>query len=240
MNREDNEEISKFLYKQSVRGYEFNINRYKDWMNLYAVFVGAFFIAYYTLIGKGNIILSLIIVLLGLATSFCWFFSFQGYYNWQKSWIQILHYHESLFLENANFQVDNKNKYRVYSVAIDNGKLYSSQKIIEIFLQIVIVGWSILLIKELLFLIIKCCLCSNIYAINNCIYKFLCPCIVIIFILVLLLILIIYWLKKEILKKILSDIDTMYKLEKIKLDDKKSVYRVIKPKEEIVVNEKES
>ena len=32
----------------------------------------------------------------------------------------------------------------------------------------------------------------------------------------------------------------MYKLEKIKLDEKESVYRVIKPKEEIVVNEKEA
>ena len=234
----EKEEFSRFLYEQAVRGYEFNINRYKDWMNLYAIFVGAFFIAYYTLIDKVNI-LSLIIILLGFVTSFCWLFSFYGYYNWQKSWVQILHYHESPFLEDTNIQVDDKNKYRVYSVAIDNGKLYSSQKIIKIFLNTVIAGWSILLIKDLFFLIINNC-CCNIYITNNCIYQNLCPCICIILFLILFLILIICWLKKEISKKILSDIDNMDKLEKIKLDEKESVYRVIKPKEEIVVNEKEA
>lgn len=39
----------KYLYEKAIEGYKFNVERYKDWMNLYAIFVGAFFVAYYTI-----------------------------------------------------------------------------------------------------------------------------------------------------------------------------------------------
>jgi hypothetical protein len=59
------------LYEKAIEGYKFNVERYKDWMNLYAIFVGAFFVAYYTIFASGkNDILLFIIALLGLIASY--------------------------------------------------------------------------------------------------------------------------------------------------------------------------
>ena len=146
----ENKENSKYLCEKAIDGYIHITERYKDWMNLYAIFTGAFFIAYYTLC-KSKTELSVLIIILGLITSFCWLFSFYGYYHWLISWNKILHYHENLFLKDSNLS----GKYRIYSFYFQpKGKpLYSTQKITEKFLFCVIGGWFVLLFnpaKELI------------------------------------------------------------------------------------------
>lgn len=193
-------EISKFMYEKAIDGYKFIIERYKDWMNLYAIFTGAFFIAYYTLIYIEKYEnLKILIIILGLITSVCWFYSFLGYYHWQISWIKMLQYHESLFLKLNINDKEIYNDYRVYSLFCKEVKkpLYSSQKIIKIFLFLIIIGWLILLFnplknKILNFIDIK--LCCFI-----CLYVF--------FILVLIF-LIGYFFRQ----KCLSNTATMYEL----------------------------
>jgi hypothetical protein len=65
-------------YKEAIQGYDFHINRFNAWMNLYAIFVGAFFVAYCTMYGKSSF-LDFTIIIAGYITSLCWLGSFIGY-----------------------------------------------------------------------------------------------------------------------------------------------------------------
>jgi hypothetical protein len=88
------------MYEKAIAGYQFHVTRYKDWMNMYAIFVGALFVGYYNIAASSfvecnNIILEFIILIVGLIASLSWLVSFQGYYTWMISWIRILQLHEN-------------------------------------------------------------------------------------------------------------------------------------------------
>lgn len=41
-------------YKTAINGFQFQISRYNTWMNYYAIFVGALFVAFYKVFPAGK------------------------------------------------------------------------------------------------------------------------------------------------------------------------------------------
>lgn len=132
--------MEKEQYERAINAYNEHVSRYKEWMHLYSIFTGAFFVAYCNVFDK-NAFLSLVIIVVGLIASICWLGSFLGYYSWMKSWINILQKREKdyLFAE--------KEKHRIYSI-VDKEKIqkhgYSTQKITKCFIITIIIGWTAL------------------------------------------------------------------------------------------------
>ena len=89
-------------YDKAVEAYQFHVQRYHTWVNYYAIFVGALFVAFYTIIPQSenvqctpcsgtifsfldSIWLPLLIITLGWFASMCWLASIIGHYEWMKS-----------------------------------------------------------------------------------------------------------------------------------------------------------
>ena len=90
-------------YEKAIAAYQFHVERYNTWMNYYSIFVGALFIAYYSIKPDSNseFILSAITIV-GLISSACWLASFKGYYSWLKSWTNVIQFHENRIICNDN------------------------------------------------------------------------------------------------------------------------------------------
>lgn len=142
-----NMEKETYAYEKAINGYLSHVQRYKDWMNLYALFTGALFIGYYTM-PEELFIEKMLILIIGLIGSFCWLGSFYGYYNWLISWTKILHYHESKYIE----AMGKDDTFRVYSLVSEEAVKWglSTQKITRIFIYCIVIGWASLLINKLL------------------------------------------------------------------------------------------
>lgn len=138
-------ECEKEQYEKAINAYNIHVSKYKEWMHLYSIFTGAFFIGYYNVIDKNNF-LSMVIIIAGLITSICWLGSFLGHYSWMKSWVHILHQRERDYLSDEN------KKYRIYSI-VDKKSIekhgYSTQKITQYFIITIIVGWVTLCINQI-------------------------------------------------------------------------------------------
>jgi len=153
MEKENPEfEICFRYYEKAIEGRNFHYQNYNHWVNLYSIFTGAVFIAYYTIFNKLNepSFLEIVLQFLGLITSICWLSSVRGYYHWMLSWIKVVHEYEKKL---ADISKD-ENKYFVYSVLYDiqNGfchKNLSTQKITVIFVFCVICAWILLLVRSL-------------------------------------------------------------------------------------------
>lgn len=90
---EDNTENVKFAYGKAIDAYNEHRRSYQAWVNLYAIFTGAFFIALYSTMAwdsDDRHWFTILISLLGLFTSICWLASVVGYYAWMKSWIEVV------------------------------------------------------------------------------------------------------------------------------------------------------
>lgn len=141
--------MEKYMYEKAIKAYEFQVGRFNTWMNYYALFVGALFIAYYTT-KNSYIKLSEIghfsIVFMGLFSSICWLLSLLGHYSWIKSWTKIVHFHEE--------QLPGlKDRHRVYTLFYEKSLKkygYSTQKVTLIFIGLVIFAWVALLSNEYL------------------------------------------------------------------------------------------
>ena len=85
-------------YGKVVEAYQFHVQRYHTWVNYYAIFVGALFVAFYTIIPQSenvqcspcsgtifsfldSIWLPLLIITLGWFASMCWLASIIGHYD---------------------------------------------------------------------------------------------------------------------------------------------------------------
>ena len=85
-------------YDKAVESYQFHVQRYHTWVNYYAIFVGALFVAFYTIIPQSenvqygpcsgtifsfldSIWLPLLIITLGWFASMCWLASIMGIMN---------------------------------------------------------------------------------------------------------------------------------------------------------------
>lgn len=77
-------------YEKAIEGRNFHYQNYNTWVNYYAIFTGALFIGYYSIIDKGNEFCSFLIVLLGYITSLCWHLTVKGHYHWMLSWIKVV------------------------------------------------------------------------------------------------------------------------------------------------------
>lgn len=109
-------------YEKAIEAYQFHVQRYHTWVNYYAIFVGALFVAFYTVVSQIENIrcnpccdsgiffsmwLPLLIMTLGWFTSICWLASIIGHYKWMNSWILIVKEREKLFFgTSSNQQAD--------------------------------------------------------------------------------------------------------------------------------------
>jgi hypothetical protein len=82
------------MYDRSIDVYKFQGQKNSTWMNLYAIFTGAFFIAFYTLISKEQPFIFLILIM-GLVTSICWLGTYHAYHSWLKSYVKTMQMHEN-------------------------------------------------------------------------------------------------------------------------------------------------
>lgn len=138
----DNEIDYKYCYKIAIEERARHQQNYNHWMNMYAIFNGALFVAYYSInnnnccIKNNNDILSFIINLLGCITSLLWCFSVHGYYEWIISWIKVVSFYESkLKISNNSVYV-----YRLFSKTKKKFP-FSTQKCTKIFTLFVFLGW---------------------------------------------------------------------------------------------------
>lgn len=151
-------EMAKFAYEKAISAYQFHVTRYKDWMNLYAIFTGAMFIGLYNILDicpsfKAGCI-PYIICLIGLIASVCWWMSQTGYYNWLLSWTEILHQREKDLFQTDTFVYSQIGD--TYKTSAKNGripKFISTQKITSFFIQVIVFGWMVVIT----YLICKSC-----------------------------------------------------------------------------------
>ena len=138
-------------YEKAIEGRNFHYQNYNTWVNYYAIFTGALFVGYYSIIGKGNAFCSYLIVVLGCITSIAWHLTVKGHYHWMLSWIKVVQSYEKKL---AKILKKSGQKgwyvYTVYSNHDCNGyhKNISSQKLTSIFTLIVCIAWVVLLLFE--------------------------------------------------------------------------------------------
>lgn len=113
-------------YEKAIEGYQFQVGRYNIWMNYYAIFVGALFVALYSIWPKSEVgtlccackpvcgkapaaiaesqkwILPLIISVLGWITSLCWYGALLGYRKWNEHWIGVVQKIERIIVGEEN------------------------------------------------------------------------------------------------------------------------------------------
>lgn len=135
----------------SVKAYQFSVERYNSWMNLYAIITGAFFIALYTIETKAEsacvlTVLKYMVSILGFASTLCWLLSVRGHYEWTKSFIKILKRNENNYIQRNKCShsyvydgvcFEKQDKLPPYHLP----GFFSTQKITIIFLKIVLCTW---------------------------------------------------------------------------------------------------
>lgn len=117
---------SETAYTKAIEGYQFQVGRYNTWMNYYAIFVGALFVALYSIWPKSEIetlcctckpvcgkapaavaesqewFLPLIISVLGWIASLCWYGALLGYRKWNAHWIGVVQKIERIIVGEEN------------------------------------------------------------------------------------------------------------------------------------------
>lgn len=137
------------FYEKAIEGRNFHYNNYNTWANYYAIFNGALFVGYYSIIKECLNWLSFLIVIIGLVTSICWHLTVMGHYHWMISWIKIVQNYENelaLIVKDKGLT-----PWRVYSVYLNNTensfqKNISSQKLTSRFTFLIEIAWSVLAI----------------------------------------------------------------------------------------------
>lgn len=127
----------KEAYDKAIEAYQFHIERYNIWMNYYSVFVGALFIALYSVMDKSSCfnVLKSVITLMGEIASICWLLSFRGYYSWLKSWIAVIQFYEKRVT-----QPDSR-VYLLIKKEEINKYGYSTQKVTLCFIYMTLIAW---------------------------------------------------------------------------------------------------
>lgn len=144
MNAQQND-FKQEAYKTAINGFQFQISRYNTWMNYYAIFVGALFIAFYKVFPAGkdaDCFLPMTIAILGWFTSLCWYASLLGNSAWANNWMATVKE-----IEAGNWDVIGK----VYSYRKPEGserftggcrKYISTQKATAAFIGAVCWAWA--------------------------------------------------------------------------------------------------
>lgn len=101
-----------FLYQKAIEAYWNHVNRYHTWMNYYALFNGALFVGFCTLLTATTIIkadsisqwnlendytfLQFTVCIIGLVSSCAWLASISGHEKWEKNWMNIIESFETV------------------------------------------------------------------------------------------------------------------------------------------------
>ena len=119
-------------YEQAVKAYQFQVTRYNTWMNYYALFVGALFVAFYMIICYSKScscascytccscgyqlpstrFMLIFIAVLGIAASVCWMASLIGNCAWMNNYIKIVKENEKIFFGEKDENDENLIVYR--------------------------------------------------------------------------------------------------------------------------------
>lgn len=105
------EEKKRLAYDKAIEGYQFQVGRYNTWMNYYSIFVGALFVALYSIwpatsnsgcccckccncheavSDPDTWVLPFVISILGFLASVCWYGALLGYRKWNGHWMKIV------------------------------------------------------------------------------------------------------------------------------------------------------
>ena len=178
------DKMKEMAYEKAIEGYQFQLTRYNTWMNYYAIFVGALFIAFYTITtstNPDNRIL-LVIAALGLCASLCWYGALLGYRKWNGHWMQGIHKLETGVFGKASEQDNNVLKVyrnmpstdtkcyirrlinRITKSTDSSEKKYaagyiSTQKITGIFIIVVMLAW-LAMIGLIIYKMYENCCCA--------------------------------------------------------------------------------
>lgn len=142
------EENKKLAYEKAIEGYHFQVGRYNTWMNYYAIFVGAFFVALYSVWSeqgeKGDKFLPLCIAVLGWVATVCWYGALLGYRTWNKHWVKRVHELEQ--------GIEDFPSVYGYMPKVEPGKSYaksflSTQKVTGLFLIAIMIAWICAIVK---------------------------------------------------------------------------------------------
>ena len=167
------EELWKF-YEKAIEGRNTFYAQYLKYMNLYAIFTGALFIAFYSLVNPDNRngldLYALVVSLVGLLTSILWLCSVKGYYAWILNWINVVKYYEECLNEGCKVQ-DSRFVYGLFCES-DTKKCflispfrYSTQKLTMLFVEITILGWLVVIflqMQKFMVCFCECCICLSI------------------------------------------------------------------------------
>lgn len=182
--RDEVVEQRRFVYQKAIDAYQYHVNRYHTWMNYYALFNGALLVAFCTLLcattqiagGKGSVeteeivlegggvilsnnygCLQVLIIVLGILTSFLWLLSILGHRTWTLSWMSLIcKYEREYGFDSLYRMVILKNKYNpnnkdgislngyFRTIYIPEG--FSTDKLTIIFVWGVILSWYVALL----------------------------------------------------------------------------------------------
>ena len=157
----------RYAYEKAIEAYWKHVDRYHTWMNYYAIFNGALFVGFCTLLtatsdidlwkeGKcADIVLSnnyvflqSLMCFLGIITSICWLCSLLGHATWMSNWMRIIEEYEDLKVYKlllpspSEFNIDENNillPHRCFSNG--NYRAISTTSITKIFVSFIIGGW---------------------------------------------------------------------------------------------------
>ena len=142
------------FYEKVIEARNLQYNNYNTWVHYYAIFTGALFVGYYTILSNHNDyrLISLLIALIGLVTSICWHLTVKGHYHWMLSYIKVLHNYEkelAFLLKKAGLK-----DWRAYAIFIEPQKdksheNLSSQKMTSRFTFLISFAWYVLSVREL-------------------------------------------------------------------------------------------
>ena len=152
-------------YEKAIEGRFQHMSQFNYWMNMFAIFNGALFVGYYNVVKEctcekvnpccATFILTSVILLLGVVSSWLWFFSACGFYRWNISWINLVKKFEKEEL------VD-KHVYRAFAYPkdLENKKFvtrpFSTQKLARFFVACVAIAWSLIAIFNLVKMFFGC------------------------------------------------------------------------------------
>ena len=168
------EKKRKYAYEKAIEAYWKHVDRYHTWMNYYALFNGALFVGFCTLLTATTRIeiecykkypafdlkndyefLQIVLCCIGLVSAIAWLCSVLGHEKWEKNWMNIIEYYENKNLRIYNLLIVCKEFMDVRKD--DNHKLesneyfkaYSTHKITKAFIFSVICGWGLCLVYAL-------------------------------------------------------------------------------------------
>lgn len=172
INCHKEQESKRYAYEKAIEAYWKHVDRYHTWMNYYAIFSGALFVGFCTLLTATTIIepefdthllfslkntygyLQLIISIIGLISSICWTLSIIGHEKWEHNWINIIELFEGnivntqkvysiLCTEKAEIIPETKKGKKIEKGIYNNA--FSTHFVTKVFVFSLLVGWLILI-----------------------------------------------------------------------------------------------